>query len=69
MVTAQEATDRRLLLAAAPSTRVHLSVAGGVTQHEGTDFTLSGQQLSWLALPLDGLLAAGDVTLALYGVG
>ena len=37
-----------------------LNVHEGPTQFYGIDFTISGQQLSWTGLGLDGILSAGD---------
>jgi hypothetical protein len=37
-----------------------LDIVGGITQDHSVDFTVTGNQLSWNGLGLDGILADGD---------
>ena len=45
-----------------------LIVIEGVEQNYGTDFTISGNQLSWSTLGLDGVLEIGDNLVIIYDI-
>lgn len=55
-------SNKFVTLATAPVTAnlTQLTVIGGPLQDYGTDFTVSGTQLSWSGLFLDGVLVSGD---------
>lgn len=56
-------TNKFVTLSQAPDTAADtiLTVIGGPMQSYGTDFTVSGSQLSWSGLFLDGVLVSGDI--------
>jgi len=62
-LSAAEETAKEIILSAAPATPSHVlvDIVGGSTVAFGTDFTISGNVLSWDGLTLDGLLAEGDI--------
>jgi hypothetical protein len=43
-----------------------LNIVGGVVQDYSVDFTITGDQLSWNGLGLDGVLASGDKLIVQY---
>lgn len=55
-------TNKYVNLSSSPTTAslTVLQVIGGVIQEYGADYTVSGAQLSWSGLFLDGVLTAGD---------
>lgn len=61
-LTGTDITNGYVTLSASPSTAnlTVLQVIGGPVQAYGDDFTVSGAQLSWSSLFLDGVLVAGD---------
>lgn len=61
-------TNKFVNLSSAPSsaTKTTLIVIGGPMQDYGTDFTVSGSQLSWSTLFLDGVLVSGDKLVVQY---
>lgn len=61
-LTPTDITNKFVTLTSAPtlSTSTVLNIIGGVVQDYGTDFSVSGSQLSWSGLFLDGVLIAGD---------
>jgi hypothetical protein len=61
-------SNKFITLSAAPTapTKTQLSVIGGPAQAYGTDFTVTGTQLSWSGLFLDGVLVAGDIVTVQY---
>lgn len=69
-VTSGENTAKQLTLAMTPSqpTLVILGIASAPTQVYGTDFTVSGNILSWSGTALDGILSTGDQLLIEYNV-
>lgn len=67
-VSAGESAAKQLTLVATPVTpgEVILGVAGAPTQVYGTDFTVTGNILSWSGTSLDGILTTGDQLLIEY---
>lgn len=61
-------SNKYITLASTPTTPslAVLSVIGGAEQAYGTDFTISGTQLNWNGLFLDGVLVTGDEITVLY---
>lgn len=55
-------TNKYVTLSGTPTTvtKTVVSVIGGDSQDYSIDFTVSGTQLSWNGLGLDGVLIAGD---------
>ncbi len=56
-------TNKHVTLSSSPAhpTLTVLSVIGGPSQNYVTDFIVTGSQLSWSGLFLDGVLTAGDI--------
>jgi hypothetical protein len=56
-------TNKYITLSTTPTapTVALLTVVGGPMQSYGTDYTVSGNQLSWSGLFLDGVLVSGDI--------
>ena len=69
-LTATDISNKYVTLAAAPASagRVVVEVKGAPGQHYGADFTVSGSQVSWNGLGLDGLLDADDYLTISYDV-
>lgn len=67
-LTNTDITNKYVTLSSAPqdASKVRLDIVGGPTQVYGTDFSISGNQLSWSTLFLDGVLAAGDMFIVQY---
>lgn len=65
-----DASNKYVTLSAAPATAgktiLIVDSAGGMFY--GVDFTVSGNQLSWNGLGLDGILSSGDRLTVLYNV-
>lgn len=61
-LTGTDITNGFVTLTGTPVTPANtiLEVIGGVVQDYGIDFTVSGNQLSWTGLGLDGVLTSGD---------
>lgn len=61
-------TNKFVTLSSAPipANKTILNVIGGPVQDYGTDFTVTGTQLSWSSLFLDGLLVSGDKLIVQY---
>ena len=61
-------TNKYVTLSAAPTTPADtlLTVIGGPMQEYGVDFTVSGSQVDWSGLFLDGVLVAGDKLIIQY---
>jgi len=61
-VDATDISNKYTLLAQTPYavTEVALDIIGGCAQIYGTDYTVSGTQLGWNGLGLDGVIAADD---------
>ncbi len=61
-------TNKFVNLTFAPDTAVDtiLTVVGGPMQSYGADYTVSGSQLSWSGLFLDGVLTSGDMLVVQY---
>ena len=55
-------TNKYVTLSQAPDVPQHtvLNIVGGIVQAYTTDFTVTGTQLNWNSLGLDGVLASGD---------
>lgn len=67
-VSAAEATAKELTLSATPkdASKVSFSFPNGSDQVNGTDFSVSGDVLSWNGLSLETLIEAGDVITLTY---
>lgn len=67
-LTPLDISNKYVTLALAPVTpsNTNLYIGGGLYQDYGVDFTVSGTQLSWNGLGLDGILHAGDKLLVQY---
>lgn len=65
---ATDITNEYITLAFAPTTPLltRLVVIGGPEQDYGNDFTVTGDQLSWNSLFLDGVLVSGDKLIITY---
>ena len=61
-------TNGYVTLSTTPTTpsEAQLTVLGGILQTYGTDFTITGNQLSWSGTDLDGWLTAGDELYVFY---
>jgi hypothetical protein len=61
-ITALEETNTQLTLSVAPAdpTKVKLDIIGGTSQRYGVDFIVSGSDLIWTGLRLDGFLIEDD---------
>jgi len=61
-------TNKFVTLSSAPDTAADtiLTVIGGPMQSYGADYTVSGSQLSWSGLFLDGVLVSGDMLVVQY---
>jgi len=68
VLTTQEITDKKLTLNTTPLTpsNILLTPEGGIPQRYGIDFTVSGNELSWNGLGLDGFLASGEYITIVY---
>jgi len=62
-IAAKEVTLANAPLVAA---NVKLNIVGGIRQQYGVDFVVSGSDLSWNSLGLDGLLEVGDILIVDY---
>jgi hypothetical protein len=60
-ITSGENAAKHITLAFTPSTFVSMDVISGGPQQIITDFSVSGNTLSWNGLALDGILATGDI--------
>ena len=62
ILSAGDITAKKVTLSQSPTstTEVVLDIIGGTAQSNGTDFSVTGNELSWSGLNLDGLLSAGD---------
>lgn len=62
-------TNKFVTLSETPSLPGHtiLLIDGSPSTFYGTDFTVSGTQLSWSGLSLDGILSSGDNLTVTYG--
>jgi hypothetical protein len=62
-LTPTDITNKFITLSSTPTapTLAIMTVVGGPMQNYGTDFTVSGNQLSWSGLFLDGVLVSGDI--------
>lgn len=62
-LTPTDITNKFVTLSAAPTspTKTVMTVIGGPMQSYGADYTVSGSQLGWNGLFLDGLLVSGDM--------
>lgn len=69
-LSADNISGKAVTLSATPSNpaAVSLDIVGGTAQIYGSDFTISGNVLTWSGLTLDGTLQAGDVLRILYFV-
>lgn len=69
-LTAQDIVNKYITLNDTPTipAETRLAVSGGTHAFYGTSFTVSGNQLSWSGLGLDGLLIAGDELVVRYPV-
>lgn len=68
-LTAGEITAAEIVLVQTPATPTEVildAIGGGSAQFYGDDFNVTGTTLSWLGLPLDGLLTAGDKLRVVY---
>lgn len=67
-LTGGEITAKELTLTATPTTalKVIVDLISGCAQIYGTDFSVSGNILTWNGLGLDGVLIAGDVLRVQY---
>ena len=67
-LTATDITNAYITLSSTPNTPAYtvLTIKGGCDQFYGDDFTVSGAQLSWSGLGLDGVLVAGDKLTVVY---
>ena len=65
---AGEITAKAVTLASTPTTATltRLVVINGLEQDYSVDFTISGFNLSWNGLTLDGVLSVGDKIIAIY---
>lgn len=65
---ASEISAKEVTLSETPTTAnlTRVIPISGVEQEYGTDFTVSGNTLSWNALGLDGVLADGDKIIVIY---
>lgn len=63
-------TNKFVTLAESPLTPAltRLIVIGGIEQQYGLDFSVSGNQLTWATLALDGFLETGDNIIAIYDI-
>lgn len=61
-LSSTDITNKFVTLSGAPDTPADtiLTVIGGPMQSYGADFTVSGSQLGWSGLFLDGVLSSGD---------
>ena len=70
-LTSGEETAKKFNLAKAVATGKETAVllfVGGVAQVAGTDFTVSGNEVSWTGKGLDGIVATGDIFVVSYPV-
>ena len=69
-LTMAEATNKELTLANTPpdGTKVSLDIVSGVPQQYGTDYTVTGDTLSWNGLGLDVTLEEGDKVRIIYPI-
>ena len=69
-LTATDITNKYVTLTSTPSTPafVDLVIRNAPSQSYADDYTVSGTQLTWNALGLDGVLAAGDILFAQYAI-
>lgn len=67
-IDSTEFTNKSLILVETPflPTEVTVDLKGGIAQFYGDDFTVSGQNLDWTGLGLDGLIATGDKLRIIY---
>lgn len=67
-LNATDITNKYVTLASPPSpaTSVAIYPVGGSIQFYGDDYTVSGSQVGWNGLGLDGLLASGDKLVITY---
>lgn len=67
-LTPTDISNKYITLPATPATTglTQLTVIGGPLQSYGTDFTVTGTQLSWSSLFLDGVLTNGDKLVVTY---
>lgn len=67
-LTPTDISNKYITLPAVPATTglTQLTVIGGPLQSYGTDFTVSGTQLGWSSLFLDGVLTSGDKLVVTY---
>jgi hypothetical protein len=63
-------TNKYITLSATPLTPAlaRFIVIGGIEQQYGLDFSVSGNQLTWASLALDGVLETGDNIIAIYDI-
>jgi len=61
-------TDKFITLTGTPTvpSGTILNIVGGVIQNYGTDFTVTGAQLGWSGLALDGILSINDVLIVQF---
>lgn len=67
-LTPTDISNKYITLPAVPATTglTQLTVIGGPLQSYGTDFIVSGMQLNWSSLFLDGVLTSGDKLVVTY---
>ena len=67
-LTPTDISNKYITLPAVPATTglTQLTVIGGPLQSYGTDFIVSGTQLNWSSLFLDGVLTSGDKLVVTY---
>jgi len=67
-ISPAQATGKSVTLSETPTENaaVAMWVAGGTSQRNGTDFTVTGSVISWSGSDLDGVLDSGDVLIFTY---
>lgn len=67
-LSSTDITNKYVTLSSTPNfpAKAVLEVIGGPTQSYSADYTISGTQLSWSGLFLDGVLEAGDQLIVQY---
>jgi hypothetical protein len=67
-VTAAEIASKSFLLLKDPAgSQVCIDIIEGTSQQPNTDYLISGKQVSWDGLGLDGVLEEGDIVRCIYG--
>jgi hypothetical protein len=67
-LTPTDISNKYVTLTSVPTDvdKTALNVIGGDMQEYAVDFTVTGNQLSWSSLGLDGVLVSGDVLLVQF---